>query len=474
MDSASTHRTLVEEREEIMVLPSEINTRPTIKKSHLLKPYVPTIDGSETSLRPASSPCSIGPRPHVVPIGEPRIARWNEIKPRDESVRPFLLDDFVWRPFTKPLRNWNPPRFYNEKAKRVSDDDDEFVSFARCVLPLSQVFQKLGEGIKKAEQLTNKKRKQANENAMDCCETQDEEEDNITTARRIKCRNKCGDVKYTGDQRTSTEEDCNVPGLPQKLASGDEHNSSDPNVSSDGVHEKDEDGNTTIAQIIKLRDNVENNTEGVEYVPVVYNNVSGLPQKLASGDKTVAVPEIKERSEVNDETNNSSDALVASNGIAEMEEEYVTVGERLNQRKLGTDELALKLEARMLKEWSAYGVGVPLLYGVDSFVQYYVPYLSGIQLYQNPSRASTSSRRAGEDSYGDSPSDMSSDGSNDCRVLKQSLGSPYSDLNENQRVGTLLIAAEEWLRRLKVVLSDFIHFVSHSDSEMNILVVSKI
>lgn len=34
------------------------------------------------------------------------------------------------------------------------------------------------------------------------------------------------------------------------------------------------------------------------------------------------------------------------------------------------------------KEWSAYGAGVPLvLNGGDSVVQYYVPYLSGIQIY---------------------------------------------------------------------------------------------
>ena len=33
-------------------------------------------------------------------------------------------------------------------------------------------------------------------------------------------------------------------------------------------------------------------------------------------------------------------------------------------------------------EWSAYGAGVPLhMDGSDSTVQYYVPYLSGIQLY---------------------------------------------------------------------------------------------
>ncbi|KAG1326217.1 hypothetical protein COCNU_01G001510 [Cocos nucifera] len=41
------------------------------------------------------------------------------------------------------------------------------------------------------------------------------------------------------------------------------------------------------------------------------------------------------------------------------------------------------------KEWSAYGAGVPLvLNGSDRVVQYYVPYLSAIQLYADPSRPS--------------------------------------------------------------------------------------
>lgn len=34
------------------------------------------------------------------------------------------------------------------------------------------------------------------------------------------------------------------------------------------------------------------------------------------------------------------------------------------------------------KEWSVYGAGVPLvLNDTDSVVQYYVPYLSGLQIY---------------------------------------------------------------------------------------------
>lgn len=39
------------------------------------------------------------------------------------------------------------------------------------------------------------------------------------------------------------------------------------------------------------------------------------------------------------------------------------------------------------REWSVYGVGVPLLLnGGDSVKQYYVPSLSGIQLYTDPHR----------------------------------------------------------------------------------------
>lgn len=39
------------------------------------------------------------------------------------------------------------------------------------------------------------------------------------------------------------------------------------------------------------------------------------------------------------------------------------------------------------REWSVYGVGVPLLLnGSDSVRQFYVPFLSGIQLYIDPQR----------------------------------------------------------------------------------------
>lgn len=45
------------------------------------------------------------------------------------------------------------------------------------------------------------------------------------------------------------------------------------------------------------------------------------------------------------------------------------------------------------KEWSAYGAGVPLVLNEgDCAVQYYVPYLSGIQLYGDSSKASVKTR----------------------------------------------------------------------------------
>ncbi|XP_021730287.1 uncharacterized protein LOC110697236 [Chenopodium quinoa] len=68
------------------------------------------------------------------------------------------------------------------------------------------------------------------------------------------------------------------------------------------------------------------------------------------------------------------------------------------------------------KEWSAYGAGVPLLLnGSDSVVQYYVPYLSGIQLYIDPSKPSPRTRMPGEESD-ESSRETCSDGSSDCET----------------------------------------------------------
>ena len=50
------------------------------------------------------------------------------------------FDDFEWRPYTKPLKNWNPLQVYIEEDKWVTGD--KFASFARCV----RVSQLAGDG----------------------------------------------------------------------------------------------------------------------------------------------------------------------------------------------------------------------------------------------------------------------------------------------------------------------------------------
>ncbi|XP_028805444.1 uncharacterized protein LOC114760348 [Neltuma alba] len=73
------------------------------------------------------------------------------------------------------------------------------------------------------------------------------------------------------------------------------------------------------------------------------------------------------------------------------------------------------------REWSVYGAGVPLVLGQsESVVQYYVPYLSGIQLYsQSAEKSYAKSRYVGEDSDGDSYRDSSSEGSSDFEIGKR-------------------------------------------------------
>lgn len=74
------------------------------------------------------------------------------------------------------------------------------------------------------------------------------------------------------------------------------------------------------------------------------------------------------------------------------------------------------------KEWSAYGTGVPLVLNEgDSVVQYYVPYLSGIQLYGDSTKASVKTRRPGEESDSDYFRDSSSDGSSDSEHERRCL-----------------------------------------------------
>lgn len=102
------------------------------------------------------------------------------------------------------------------------------------------------------------------------------------------------------------------------------------------------------------------------------------------------------------------------------------------------------------KEWSAYGAGVPVvLDDSESVVQYYVPYLSAIQIFVDPSKSSVKSRRTSEDSDGDFVSrDSSSEGSSDSerdRALAISRGqrNHYSHPNDiSLKMDSLFLRAQ--------------------------------
>ncbi|XP_008797408.2 uncharacterized protein LOC103712618 [Phoenix dactylifera] len=111
------------------------------------------------------------------------------------------------------------------------------------------------------------------------------------------------------------------------------------------------------------------------------------------------------------------------------------------------------------KEWSAYGAGVPLvLNGSDCVVQYYVPYLSAIQLYADPSRPSIRLRRPGEESDGEPYMDTSSEGSSESeadqlRERMASLGTTSSMgqegflSNDSEACNPAILPVFEYLER---------------------------
>ncbi|KAK7274253.1 hypothetical protein RIF29_15336 [Crotalaria pallida] len=75
------------------------------------------------------------------------------------------------------------------------------------------------------------------------------------------------------------------------------------------------------------------------------------------------------------------------------------------------------------KEWSAYGAGVPLvLNDNDSVIQYYVPYLSAIQIYGASEKPSVNSRQLGEDDSDNDFRDSSSAGSSDSEEASHCMG----------------------------------------------------
>ncbi|TKY50878.1 Transducin/WD40 repeat superfamily protein [Spatholobus suberectus] len=99
------------------------------------------------------------------------------------------------------------------------------------------------------------------------------------------------------------------------------------------------------------------------------------------------------------------------------------------------------------REWSAYGAGVPLvLNDKDSVVQYYVPYLSGIQIYSQNVKPTVKSRQLGEDSDSDFR-DSSSDGSSDCEPVR---GSGLKYMREQRNLPHLSDEVPQWMGRLSL------------------------
>ncbi|OVA03376.1 Aminotransferase-like [Macleaya cordata] len=77
--------------------------------------------------------------PNSLTLGEPRIARWNNLKSKSKLpiVRSTLknLENFQWRPFVATLNNWPCPLFYKEREELfdVRPENDELQSFFRCL-----------------------------------------------------------------------------------------------------------------------------------------------------------------------------------------------------------------------------------------------------------------------------------------------------------------------------------------------------
>ncbi|XP_010440216.1 PREDICTED: uncharacterized protein LOC104723535 [Camelina sativa] len=327
----------------------------------------------------------IRPEAKVIPWGKPRIARWSGLKQifGDEGL--ILFDgNFEWRPYTEPLENWNPPRFYLEDAKWVrigeslDGDDDEFVSFARCV----RVSKLVGIGLVEnyypnrvamqfglAQDLpvlaTHHRRNSTKQEAWDDYNKSLDGlrlyiPSRLATAS-VTARYRDWWTKSVSEMRKESTETFNVGStvdhyddsdvdillkvLPLSQILQKQKAKQSPNKRRKRACEDDEsadtedDDNMTIDQRVKSRkkcsDHVENTEGERSRLEVDNNNVSGLPQKLAYGDETVATQATEQK---NDEKNSSNPS----------DEDVVTDAERLKQRKLAT--IAQRINYR--KQWA--------------------------------------------------------------------------------------------------------------------------
>ncbi|CAH9085610.1 unnamed protein product [Cuscuta epithymum] len=95
-------------------------------------------------------------------------------------------------------------------------------------------------------------------------------------------------------------------------------------------------------------------------------------------------------------------------------------------------------------EWSAYGVGVPLLLnGKDQVVQYYVPFLSGIQLYvDDPTTSSSCIRRDSEEKDFETR-EMSNGVSSNCEVDKKDAADELPNGNISKKETSMRFSGVE-------------------------------
>ncbi|KAJ0046041.1 hypothetical protein Pint_04182 [Pistacia integerrima] len=79
------------------------------------------------------------PELNLIKMGGRRFAWWHEQFIVVENVRKVIdsaKDDFDWRPYVKPVTNWNSPKFYREKEMLISVDpnlSEKLLSFSHCL-----------------------------------------------------------------------------------------------------------------------------------------------------------------------------------------------------------------------------------------------------------------------------------------------------------------------------------------------------
>uniref|UniRef100_A0A803LYC8 Aminotransferase-like plant mobile domain-containing protein n=2 Tax=Chenopodium quinoa TaxID=63459 RepID=A0A803LYC8_CHEQI len=84
---------------------------------------------------------TLGLKPSSLAHGQPRLARWQNVKKLKLGILRLILDsstgdNFLWRPYALHLKNWEFPKFYCDQEMWVSvkpEVDEQYLSFAKCL-----------------------------------------------------------------------------------------------------------------------------------------------------------------------------------------------------------------------------------------------------------------------------------------------------------------------------------------------------